>query len=264
MECSIMIGSILPSLSGCPISKPVLINSLPKSGTHMLSNMISAIPKCYIKKDVTNADKILDHHQRLTWIKGFKLELLNPGDIIVGHIPYSYEMEEYLNELNVYHLFIYRDPRDVLVSLYRYVQKAHEHVYRNILDGLSEEQQYGILIEGFGEGKSGYVLNPNAIPALSFFCGAYQSWINSSAKVFRYEKFVLNGTRHESIASLAKVLGVPKRLEGQMLKALVSKSSSTFSRGIVGSWKEEVPPSLVGLLELQLNILSADFFWNET
>ena len=102
-------------------SGAILVNSIPKSGTHLLLNVIYAIPGAragssflwQLSRPDSREPQYLDEE-----IRSFRT-----GDVHAGHIPYSAEIAAWLDEHEVRQVFIYRDPRDVTVSLWRYIMK---------------------------------------------------------------------------------------------------------------------------------------------
>jgi hypothetical protein len=102
---------------------PVLANSFPKSGTHLLFQIVDGLPNTanygaflasmtssfqYRTRSPANVSR---------FIRGFV-----PGEIVRGHLFYDAQYAEDLARKNVVHLFVYRDPRDVVVSEAHYLR----------------------------------------------------------------------------------------------------------------------------------------------
>jgi hypothetical protein len=102
---------------------PVLANSFPKSGTHLLVQIIDGLPGrvnygAFLGSE-TSSFQLRERSAENTcrFIRGFV-----PGEIIRGHLYYEPLYVETLNERRAVNYFIYRDPRDVVVSEAHYLR----------------------------------------------------------------------------------------------------------------------------------------------
>jgi hypothetical protein len=106
---------IFGSLNG----QRIYINSIAKSGTHLLANCISQLTKHPIvntKKENAAGDVITSNN----------LPELNDHSILLFHVPYSYKAYEVLKNNNFKGLFIYRDPRDRIISFaFWWLERPH-------------------------------------------------------------------------------------------------------------------------------------------
>jgi hypothetical protein len=102
-------------------------NVLPKSGTHIIQ-----VHRNLLHKHIGLYDdngQFLKPERITAKINGFH------GDC-TGHIPYSNHVESWLVDHNYRHVFIYRDLRDVALSLSEYVKnKKHQQSEFNVLLG---------------------------------------------------------------------------------------------------------------------------------
>jgi hypothetical protein len=119
-----------------PSPQTVLINSIPKAGTHLMSSMLNEIPQLSISLDLTDLDKLMNDDARLRLFKSKTKE--STQGIWLGHIPYTKSIDQLLLELNIPVIFIYRDPRDIVVSLLHYAIKNENHIERNVQLGSKE------------------------------------------------------------------------------------------------------------------------------
>ena len=132
----------------------VLVNSLPKSGTHLLAkaiqifgyheyftsdNYVNNTPKFLgsyeIRRVLKNQNKIdnKDEGEQLLNIGiifpnlvaksklKYWLECLAKSQYINGHIPYNPELDKVLADLNYHHVCIIRDPRAVTISRLKFI-----------------------------------------------------------------------------------------------------------------------------------------------
>lgn len=79
---------------------------------------------------------------------------MSPGDICCGHVPYRPELKRQLDERRIRRLFIFRDPRDMIVSLAQYMtdpHNAHPHG-RYFAEHVKDDgKRLMMLIAGFYE-----------------------------------------------------------------------------------------------------------------
>ena len=136
-------------------SMPILFaNSFPKSGTHLLTQVLSGF-SALGPVAVSGLPPVLTFEGesgRLGQIRTIlnELERFKRGDIGYGHLHAYPEVVEILCSEAVAPFFIYRDPRDVVVSHVFYVTEinsrhVHHDYYTNQLDSFEERLKVSIL-----------------------------------------------------------------------------------------------------------------------
>jgi sulfotransferase 6B1 len=92
---------------------PFFVNTIPKSGSHLLRQLLQGLP--HVTHD-------WDRHW---YFEGYpcqlqehrnRLQTLQNNECAFGHVFYSDEWASMLNQLGMKRIFLYRDPRDVVVS----------------------------------------------------------------------------------------------------------------------------------------------------
>ncbi|ELS03994.1 sulfotransferase family protein [Xenococcus sp. PCC 7305] len=176
----------------------VLVNSLPKSGTHLLAKAIKIFGyhEYFTSSDyVNNTPKFLGSYEIRRVLKNQNIanskqeeDLLNLGIIfpnlvpkskleywlqclpksqyINGHIPYTPELNQVLNSLNYHHVCIIRDPRAVTVSRLKFIfnsESAKDILPQGIplradLESMSTTERINFLLEGGHGEKSGLTI----------------------------------------------------------------------------------------------------------
>lgn len=119
------------SLSDSPV---LFANSFPKSGTHLLIQILKGFSRIGPAVDsgmpaityfVGESGEVRPVHQILSL-----LHKLKPGDVSYGHLPALPAFAEVLCSPSFATYFIYRDPRDVVVSHVHYITElAPKHIY---------------------------------------------------------------------------------------------------------------------------------------
>lgn len=230
------------SLSGSPI---LFANSFPKSGTHLLTQVLhgftrlgpfvdSGLPAIVTYEGSTgrprNVDAILKDLYRL-----------KPGDIAYGHLHAIPEVVAALTRPEVRSFFIFRDPRDVVVSHVHYVTEietdhVHHHYYAQELHSFDERLIASIL------GRPGLT---NPFPNILGRFQPYLGWLDiPETLVLRFEDLISHRT-----ASLGRILGhvvsrgfplkYPREASIQVLDSVIDPGKSpTFRSGKVGQWQE--------------------------
>ena len=129
-------------------------NSFPKSGTNLLRQVMDGLTR--IGPFIDLSDQIIVTFDGSTGRKRRQAEILadldktRPGDIVSGHLHATPENVERLCRPGVVHYFIFRDPRDVVVSHAFYItrmapQNVHHDYYTHELDSLAERLRTSIL-----------------------------------------------------------------------------------------------------------------------
>lgn len=115
---------------------------------------------------------------------------IQPGQFIMGHALHTPVLQPLLDTLQVKHLFILRDPRPVVVSLMDFICNTrgmpHPHFLQQDFEPLSLKERLQFLIEGGEAPRAGLRTQP--------FAAVYQSmlqWQNvPGCRVLRFEDLV--------------------------------------------------------------------------
>jgi hypothetical protein len=105
---------------------PVLANSFPKSGTHLLFQIVDGLPNAtnhgVFLASMTSSFRFRERSpdNAASVIRGFV-----PGEVVRGHLFFDEVVAHELRAKNVVHYFAYRDPRDVVVSEAHYLREMN-------------------------------------------------------------------------------------------------------------------------------------------
>ena len=225
---------------------PILFaNSFPKSGTHLLTQVLQGFSNigpavnCGLPAIVTfssQSGKQRPNQQILT-----DLRRLLPGDISYGHLHAIPEVVNFLSKENWVACFILRDPRDVVISHVYYVtemepQHIHHHYYAQVLKTFDDRLRTSIL------GRQDIDF---PFPNIRDRFDPYLGWMNCPDLLsLRFEDFLADqpGTIGK-IVDHAVARGFPLRVERQKaVKQLQThidpKRSPTFRSGKAGGWRQ--------------------------
>ncbi len=225
---------------------PVLLGiSFPKSGTHLLDQVLLGFSKVapfarhlhssYAEYEGATGLK-RSTEQAIAWLKK-----LRPLDVASAHLFARPEVVAHVTSTLFLPYFIYRDPRDVVVSHVFYVTEmetdhVHHRYYKEHLQSFDERLMVSIL--GL---PNSTVEFPNIGERFSF----YLNWLDTSQVLpLQFESFILD--RDATLKKIAmhfvhRVETLENKLE-EILSALASsiqpQKSPTFRSGKVGEWRK--------------------------
>lgn len=217
----------------------VLVNSIPKSGTHLLLQIILGIPGMIITP---------------SWIiEDEDLELIMPGSVGPGHLIHSAERTQLLRQKNIKVIFITRDLRDIVVSLVHFVMlnKWGNHPWTPYLSKLkNHEERLLTMIKGvqFSEEEQ-LEYGQEGIPNIFEFAQDKMGWLQERGICcVTYEKLMFNEvSQNQSLIKIIdflwKDLKHLKMTKLELLKKIkqniIPQHSGTFRKGEIGNWKNE-------------------------
>jgi hypothetical protein len=221
----------------------VLINSVPKSGTNLLVQIIKGIPG--MEKDQDDFYRKDNYMQSLS---------IRRGQFGVGHIPYDVQYARLLNGQGIKQVFIYRDLRDIVVSWTHFLLSTMDKhpVYPVFTKHYKNHNQRLLAaIKGFDFVGTPYV-NRYGVSQYPNLYDRYKqifAWLkNSNILHIRYEELVRNArTRRRTILRIVnflwddlQTLELSKRkLVRMMEKNIDASNSKTFRKGKIGGWRTE-------------------------
>lgn len=218
------------------LSPRILANSIPKSGTHLLTRCLQLLP------DVEDSGlRIRGRIKPETLTK--RLTHVGGGCFIPLHLAFTPRREELLADLNFRMVLIIRDPRDIVVSHYHYVtRQARMHQLRAYYNALPNDSvRLMTSIQGIPESEwQGRI----RLGDIDTRCRVFLEWADHGACVVKFEQLVgpLGGgtleAQHKEIQKIAIHLGV--QLDASTLEHIAGnifyRKSSTFRKGAIGDW----------------------------
>lgn len=244
----------------------LLVNSLPKSGTHLLVKLLESMGyqfsganlsstslygknewAKYLLRGVmpmqTGVDVGLEIAAvaRRSWVIN-SFAKMEDKQFCGGHLPYSDCMSLLLLQAGIKPLHILRDPRDVLVSWAHYVPKNNWHFGHLGLVGLNLEQRVKKILYGYQSGDFG-------IESYSQILQRSMGWTRSqNVLVVRFEDLVGSRGGGDDCAQLniVKQIATFAECEAEVAELAVALFGGTkvFRKGQIGSWREELSSGL--------------------
>ncbi|MEA3351147.1 MAG: sulfotransferase domain-containing protein [Chloroflexota bacterium] len=225
---------------------PILFaNSFPKSGTHLLTQVLQGLTRISPAVDsglpaILTFDGPTGQPRPLDDILA-DLRRLRPGDVAYGHLHALPAVTAELTHEGTATFFIYRDPRDVVVSHVHYVTEMQtDHVHH---------QYYAEELQNFDERLTTSILGRPGLdvpfPDIRARFEPYLGWLDrSEVLALRYEDFIMS--RDETLLRVlnhARARGLVITLEQnqtlQVLESAINPAQSpTFRSGKVGKWRQ--------------------------
>lgn len=223
---------------------PVLANSFPKSGTHLVFQIVDGLPNSVnygtflasLTSSFQFRRRSLENVTRI--IRGF-----GPGEIVRGHLYYDASHAAELAQKNVVHYFVYRDPRAIVVSEAHYLREMNRWhrlaKYFRELESLDEAIMQSIT--GFDPPVPGI-----DYPNIAARFADYHGWLRrDDCLAIRFEDLA-SEKRPEIVRQMAEFYARrcanPPDIEAcaaAMTACIAPEKSHTFRSGKKAGWRNE-------------------------
>ena len=226
---------------------PVLANSFPKSGTHLLQQIVEGLPERQnygtFLASTTSSFQFRERSDANTcrFIRGFV-----PGEIVRGHLYFEPVYAEELAKRHTVNYFIYRDPRDVVVSEAHYLRGMNRwhRLHPYFRDAASIEDAIMLSITGLDPPVPGI-----SYPHIGARFARYQGWLScNDCLPIRFEDLV-SERQAEVIRQAAEFYAArsssPVDVDAcvqSMSAHIAPHKSHTFRSGKKAGWQREFTP----------------------
>jgi sulfotransferase 6B1 len=209
----------------------VFVDSVPKSGTHLLERALCLHPRLYRALVPTLHEGNVRQRGGLGQLVG----RLRPGGILVAHLAYEPSLSAVLDGAAVRSVVMVRDPRDVAVSEAHFIPAQPEHFMHEEFRSVADTQaRIRLVITGTGR-----------LASLAERVPQHLGWRNVGALVVRFEDLVGpegGGSLEAQLESLRRLyehltVEADEALVHRVRDGLFSGNSPTFRRGSIGQWK---------------------------
>lgn len=245
----------------------LFVNSLPKSGTHLLHKCLELYgyqANGHISAGMflgSNAKAICRRLFMRAFRQGYIIGIDTPVEVprswvnsrlgcvkdnqfITAHVGYTKDIYYAVNDYSLKPIVVIRDPRAVLNSFVHYVQTLKRHVLYGEFSNLSVVEKYEAAL--YGRRFKAAVLQP-----INLRCRSLDPWIyNSEALLVKFEDLVGaggGGSKDRQIQALEQLCSYA-RLDTSKAEyvadSLFGPGKSTFRKGTVDSWRDEMPVNI--------------------
>lgn len=251
----------------------VFANSIPKSGTHLLSQLLGGVPRLWFCGQHLNHNRFRDdlerpgdragefHPERLQR----QLSNVRNGQFVTAHMAYAPAVSQVLTDEGFAAFLMVRDPRDLVVSL------AHYLVSREDLPGYHELVAMATPGERLMACICGIPVTSRVaqrVPSIAERLGRYRGWLTDPATlVVRFEDLVgprgggSEEAQHRAVHQI--LVHCDRPAADSDVVALAARTfashSATFRRGAIGDWRNHLGPEHEAALQLSAGDLMREF-----
>lgn len=229
-------------------SPPVIANSFPKSGTHLLDQIVGAWPGVVDHGRFLASTPSLTMRERSQARTEGILHRLAPGELLRAHLFHSPRAAAAVVSRNAAHFFIYRDPRDVVLSEAHYLATMNRwhRLHKVFRDAGSTEARVSLSILGAARGEA-----PADFPDVATRFARYALWLKDpNVCAVRFED--LRGQARDTTLRGMAMFYAARRRGGADVDDLIARSlaniaperSHTFREGGSGGWAKAFTPRL--------------------
>ncbi len=258
----------------------VIVNSLPKSGTHLLTRIMDLLgmspnkvhfsssmirfrtlnPLNYLKYIIRKGDRAngfwVDLDQKNYVNKKFLISLLTnfPANTYSqGHLPYSVSMIKFLTAYNIKVLYIIRDPRDILVSHFHHHMRDMNYQGFKLMNSCHDDKSRILTsLKGFNFGRK----NENAAlrTRLCHSIGWYTCKFDNVLSVKFEDLIGVKGggdveRQKNVLKKIEKFLNLQQNNLVDKSNDIYSFKSSTFRKGIIGDYNNYFDSEIISLVK---------------
>tara|TARA_R110001583_G_scaffold62493_3_gene183725 strand:- start:433 stop:1275 length:843 start_codon:yes stop_codon:yes gene_type:complete len=224
----------------------ILCNSFPKSGTHLLYQILMDIPGYSGWDDIVSVQSLSGFANKKTHIRN-KIGSAPRRSIIRSHVAYDCEIKEFLQEREIKHLMIVRDLRDVCVSHANWVMnepRIYLHKYYQSLENFDDRLMASIkgIVQGVPMGSN--VVHADIGREFERWAG----WVDDdSVLVLKFEDLVDRGSSNYilCVEAVYRHIGIELDREEIIRRHVIEEKdpnmSHTYTKGLkkgAGAWKD--------------------------
>lgn len=220
----------------------VLVNSIPKSGTHLLVQIVAGLPNSvnYGQFLASMTSSFRFRERSADSVRRFILGIA-PGEIVRAHLFFSASASEALSGKNVVRYFLYRDPRDVALSGAHYVRSMNRwhKLHRHFGAVNSIDEAISLAIRGLPADTPGV-----DFPNVERRYRRYLGWLaDEDCLAIRYESLqstsrgdVVREVAEFYAARTSSPLDIDATVDA-MLAGIAPAKSHTFRQGEKSGWR---------------------------
>ena len=246
--------SFMQTIIFLPPPKVLLIGP-PKSGTHLLSDCLSLMPRMMFSGRHFALTDFYDRSGECGNVSGSEaypalretdlrnfLKRTPRGMFATAHARFHPSLVRFLEELGFKQVLLLRDPRDVVVSHVFYVKRERLHQHHTYFMEVLKSNEECIMatIKGF-ESSAGYT----SISIKERFDGYIAYFNHSSTLVVRFEDLVGpqgGGDAEKQLTDIQRIgefvnKPIDRGQARQIAEKIYGKSTLTFRKGQSGDWR---------------------------
>jgi hypothetical protein len=220
------------ALTGRFIGPRVIINSVPKSGTNLVQEILHQFPRLRgrVMKTITSEmseDALLD-----------KIASIRRGEVMPAHIFFDEKISRLMCERNIKMIFVVRDFRDAMLSHINYIDQIDiSHPHHRVFSELKNmDEKIDACLLGV---KDKFQSWPNLVRG-------FRGWVNSkNVMLVHFEDLIgeYGGGSKEAqravVLEMAEFLGLKLPDVQKVIQNMYNKNGLTFNAPEIGKWKRK-------------------------
>ena len=227
---------------------PVIANSFPKSGTHLLDQLVAGLPgRANFGEFISSMTSSFQMREMSVESACQRLRRIVPGELVRAHLFHDDRYAAELTAKNAVHFFIFRDPRDVIVSDCHYLRDINRwhRLHPHFRACANMEEAILLSIRGMRRQDPSVPL-----PDVAARFAAYEGWLHDpTALAVRFED-LRGANQAEHVARMVDFFAA--RCEqpldraatvAAMLAQVDPAKSHTFRQGGKGGWAAAFTPT---------------------
>lgn len=244
---------------------PVIVNSLPKSGTHLLMQVALALPGYSTYGTFIATTPSVTMRRRRDEALARRIMQLAPGEVCGAHLYYSEEARSAIEQRGAISIFIYRDPREVFWSEMQYLLTMNRwhragRAARRIAD---PDRRFDFFLHGlagrprFDWPRFRHRVEPYLgwLDDANTFCCRYEEFRSADGANAALRRLALYIASRSGMAARHDVEGLVSRFR----EAIRPEASHTFRSGRSDEWRMGLSASQVEALEREVAGLARIF-----
>ncbi len=221
---------------------PVIANSFPKSGTHLLVQVLEALPGVVDYESFIASIPPIRFAERSDGVIHRRIGLIAPGELVSAHLHFRPSFADRLSGLGCVHFLIYRDLRDVAISEAHYLTRMNRwhraHKYFSSLP--DDDARILTALRGIPPGEADY-----HYPNIAERFAPFEAWLERPEVCgIRFEDLA-GSNQQETLRKIAEFYGARVVENGLDIEALARRMaanidparSRTFRSGKIGAWR---------------------------
>jgi hypothetical protein len=254
----------------------VIVNSLPKSGTHLVAHCLNLFgfkrshhigSGMVIRND---AKKLIRRIMSLPISHGHIVGVDTPtevskrlvnrrlnstlnGEYITAHIGYTDNILTSALNQDFKPILVTRDPRAVINSFVHYVLKEKKHILHNKFKNHSQTERYKIALEGYADGRI-------FLQSMKARCLAIEVWrTHRNVLSIKFEDLIGSkgggddAKQNNMLIEICQFVGANKSDIENVSNNLFGSEGMTFRKGRTDSWKQEIPEIILPTINGELS-----------
>ena len=225
----------------------VLGNAMPKSGSHLIFQVLQGLTQIgpFVNPGLPPINRNEDNSKLDEPAIVANVERMRPGDISYGYIHAREPFLSALSSKGRATVFVYRDPRDMIVSHVFYATQIHQghgmhQYYTETLFSMADRINAAIV----GVDERGADLS-----SVRTKYENYLGWLDQPAVLcLRFEELIIN--REQALNKLIDYLenrgfipSLDRKLAiASLTRSIIPKKSGTFRKAQPGNWREHFTP----------------------